>query len=109
MSVTFFDVDNPAKFNADGDQIGGGIEVNFSNTNAAFVMQIMGIYDEDTAFLVGEMSGEEFRKNIIRGLANVEIISESGSNFTDAHMVLVKSRLERLLTVFADTKLVRWE
>lgn len=108
MSVTFFDANNPAQFNADGDQIGGGVEVNFSNTNAAFVLELMGIYEED-AFLIGQMSGEEFRKNIMRGLSNVEIMMTANSNLTDAHLSVVKSRLERLATVFADTVLVRWE
>ena len=108
MSVTFFDANNPAQFNADGDQIGGGVEVNFSNSNAAFVLELMGIYDEDAAFLIGEMSGEEFRKNIMRGLANVEIMT-ANSNMIDAHLSVVKSRLERLATVFVDTVLVRWE
>ena len=108
MSVTFFDANNPARFNTDGDQIGGGVEVNFSNTNAAFVLELMGIYEED-AFLIGEMSGEEFRKNIMRGLSNVEIMMTANSNLTDAHLSVVKSRLERLATVFMDTVLVRWE
>lgn len=108
MSVTFFDADNPAQLNSDGDQVGGGIEVNFSNANAAFVLELMGVYEED-AFLIGEMSGEEFRKNIVRGLANIEILMTLNSSFNKAHLTVVKSRLERLQTVFVDTVLVRWE
>ena len=45
----------------------------------------------------------------MRELANVEIMTTRNSNLTDAHLSVVKSRLERLQTVFMDTVLVRWE
>lgn len=110
MSVTFFDANNPARFNTDGDQIGGGVEVNFSNGNATMVLQLMGLYDEETG-LYGETSGYDFRRSIIRGLANVDIVLKSNNVNNDIFQnhLTMKSRLERLLTAFSDTLIVRWE
>lgn len=104
MSVTFFDKNNPAKYNEDGDQIGGGIEVQLSNNSAAFVLSLMGLGIRDKPDLYGEMNGHDFRKCAYRALTNLDI----AYNPNDYNYRAMKSRVERLLTVFADTETVRW-
>lgn len=111
MSVTFYDANNPAQYNLDGDQIGGGVEVNFNNGNAATILQLMGLYSNESASgIYGELDGESFRKSVFRGLANMDILAGfSHSKVDPLYQINLRRRLERLLTAFADSILIRWE
>lgn len=111
MSVTFYDANNPAQYNSDGDQIGGGVEVNFNNGNAATVLQLMGLYSNESGLgIYGELSGEDFRKSVLRGLANMDILANlTKSNIDPLYQINLRRRLERLLSAFADSILIRWE
>lgn len=113
MSVTFFDKNNPAKYNDDGDQIGGGIEVNFANGNAYTVLSLMGLCDQDVnPDLSGELNGHDFRKCAYCALATLDMMNdESRFNVGPidvAHWGYAKERITRLLTVFADAETVCW-
>ena len=112
VSITFYDKDNPARHNDDGDQIGGGVEVNFNEANAYNVLLLMGLCSRVNPDLYGEMSGADFRKCIHLGLANLDMAFNSGK-FTISDWELdfyfgLKNRIERLLTVFMDTQTVSW-
>lgn len=110
MSVTFYDRDNVARYNADGDQVGGGIEVNFSNGNAMSVLIMMGATDYENPELYGEMVGYDFRKSICRALVTIDMVlsfNRINHDYAD-YYVEVKRRLERLLTVFSDAENVCW-
>lgn len=112
MSVNFYDKNNPARWNDDGDQISGGIEVNLANSNAYTVLSLMGLCSRDNPDLYGEIDGHNFRKCAYRALANLEIAFNpsliSMSDDDDFYYRAMKSRVERLLTVFADTETVCW-
>lgn len=112
MSITFYDKDNPARRNDDGDQIGGGTEVNFSNINAYNVLRLMSLCSKYNPDLYGEMNGEDFRKCIHLGLANLDMGFNSGkftiSNHDMGFYLELKNRIHRLETVFMDTETVCW-
>ena len=109
MSITFYDQNNPAKYNDDGDQIGGGIEVNFANGNAYTVLSLMGLCGKDNPDLCGEMNGHDFRKCAYRALATLDMINdESRFNVDPIDVAYAKERIKRLLTVFADAETVCW-
>jgi hypothetical protein len=104
MSVTFYDPSNIPVYDNDGDKVGGGLEVNFSNVNAANILQLMG-FDHESG-LYGEASGDDFRKSIGRGLAYVYLLV----GHKDEYMWYeIKHKLFRLQTVFEEALLVRWE
>ena len=65
MSVTFFDPKNPTEYDDEYNIVGGGREVNVSNSNAH---QILGVLGLDSDNLFGSLSGSEFRALCARAM-----------------------------------------
>lgn len=103
MSVTFYDPENPPCYDCEGDKIGGGTELNLSNSNAYNLLQFMGFQD----MYCGDIDGEEFRKRIALALASIDLFS-SNPNLNYYHSY-IKEKLLRLETIFMDANRVRWE
>lgn len=60
MSVTFFNPKNPAEFDDDDDLVGGGIEINVSNSNARELLTFVGIPgDDDDDDLCGQILAKD--------------------------------------------------
>lgn len=56
MSVTFYDPENPTKYNDEYEIVGGGPEANFGSSNARMLIDVLGL-DSDPS-LYGEISAE---------------------------------------------------
>ena len=102
MSVTFFDPENHPVYDQDYNQVDGGEEVNFSNSNTYMVLRIMGI-KVNAGDLFGEMDGEMFRKRVLIGLATV-----SSDAFHDQDEYDLERRLNLLWRAFKNAKTVSW-
>jgi hypothetical protein len=100
MSVTFFDPENRNVYDEEYNVVSGGPEVNFAQTNAAQVLLTMGLYDPDDPDMFGHMSGEDFRRLVIRGIFTCGDRME---------LLFVKDRLQKLLEAFSKAKFVYWE
>lgn len=100
MSITFADPSNPARYNEDGDQIGGGSDVNFNNSNAFHILLILGLCKAENPELYGTVDGNTFRKCCIKALVIIDIFKPNYS--------YLKEKINRLLTVFADCEQVTW-
>jgi hypothetical protein len=101
MSVTFYDPNNKSIYDDDYNLVGGGEEVNFSNSNAYMVLRMMGVAVTDGLF--GEMDGAAFRKRVLIGLSTV-----SNDVFRNKDEHDVERRLNLLLSTFEISKLVCW-
>jgi hypothetical protein len=69
MSVTFYDRNNPVKYDADYNIIGGGPEANFSNVNARMILNILEL--ETDVSLYGEIPAKELICVIERTIARL--------------------------------------
>lgn len=97
MSVTFYDADNPPVF-LDGDYE-SGIWLNFSNSNGATLLYYMGLNPED---LYGSMEGEEFRRNIHRGIQTVMLLDISQKDY-------ILDKFDHMMETFKNSKTIKWD
>lgn len=123
MSVTFFDPKNPTQYDDEYQIIGGGREINVSNSNAYEILSALGIPPED---LFGSASGSEFRALCSRALIRMKN-TRAGQLMNEAIPSLVESspdhatmvyggreqnyllnRVEDLLAAFKDSEEVSW-
>lgn len=108
MSVTFFDPNNPAVYNDDGDQVGGGTEVNFNNHNAYGILMLMGMCGPDNHDMFGDLDGDTFRKNCIRALSVIDMMQFNVKTNCFELCISLKSKISRLLVVFDDSERICW-
>lgn len=105
MSVTFYDPDHKAIYDEDYNHTGGVPEVNFANSNAYFILRLMGIAEAEASQLCGEMDGEAFRKRVFIGLANLSFwLDQQLLDQRD-----LKRRLYLLLDCFGNSKRICWD
>jgi hypothetical protein len=123
MSVTFSDVNDPLTHDENSLQVTGK-GANYNNANAAAILQIMGLYDWENPTLYGEMSGFEFRKALLVGISNIEIMIYISDGFETGgfwmasgdwriseklgHYSKIRARLMYMFEQFADSKEIRW-
>jgi len=106
MSVTFYDPSNLVKYNEDGDQIGGGLDINVSNGNAFEILLALGLCTLENPVLWGTLDGDTFRKCCIKALL---IIHMKELHPNDYRSFYLSQKINRLLTVFADCETVNWD
>lgn len=93
MSVSFYDPENPNKYGNFQD----GAEINFSNGNAAYILELMDLL-HDERDLCGELDGDEFRRRAQRALHYAIGLDQDG----------MVDRIERMLKELATAKTVVW-
>lgn len=92
MSVTFYDPQNPTKYDEEYNVIGGGYEANFSNMNARLILEILGFNDpvmygnvpasemlgilEQATVAVLNFSNEEKRDYLVDALHRIRMVAE---------------------------------
>jgi hypothetical protein len=92
MSVSFYDPENPTKYDDEYEPIGGGPEVNFANTNARMIIEVLGL--ETDPSLYGEVSANNLLEAINR--ATIAINSFCSDEDTKSYLQYALSKLKQL-------------
>lgn len=109
MSVTFFDPNNPAEYNLNGDQVGGGTEINVNNVNGYNILMLMGLCGPDNHNMYGDLDGDTFRKHCIKALSMIDMMQFNVQSTENLEFCIrLKSRISRLLVVFSDADRICW-
>lgn len=109
MSVSFYDPNNPAKYNEDGDQVGGGIEINVNNSNGYSILMLMGLCGPDNRDMYGDLDGDTFRKCCIKALCTIDMMTFNVQTIENLDFWMhIESRINRLLVVFSDADRICW-